>query len=87
MRTNHDMNAGSRIERNGAGGAAVTAPEWWLAVPPGERAVICAIMRMLRVIKHSQDTGAARAAAKWERGLGCFMKMRLRRGERLKAKG
>ena len=53
------------------------APDWWLAVPAGERALLRAIARLLRSAKCSQLPEVARAAAKWERGIGCFVKVRL----------
>jgi hypothetical protein len=52
-------------------------PDWWTAVPKGERALLHAIARMLRSAKRSQLPEVARAAAKWERGIGCFIKVRL----------
>lgn len=39
--------------------------------------MIHAIARMLRSAKRSQLHEVARAAAKWERGIGCFIKVRL----------
>ncbi len=42
------------------------------------------IARLLREAKESQSPEMARAAAKWERALGCFIKVRLK-GERQKA--
>ena len=53
------------------------APGWWVAVPEGERALLHAIARMLRSARRSQLPEVARAAAKWERGIGCFVKVRL----------
>lgn len=58
-------------------GAASGAPDWWARVPAGERTLLRAIARMLRSAKRSQLQEVARAAAKWERGLGCFIKVRL----------
>ena len=54
--------------------------EWWEALTPGEQKLICNLMRMLRGAKHSQLQDVARAAAKWERGIGCFIKVRLMNG-------
>jgi len=51
--------------------------EWWEALTPGERKLICSLMRMLRGAKRSQLHEVAMAAAKWERGIGCFIKVRL----------
>jgi hypothetical protein len=52
-------------------------PDWWTAVPKGERALLQAIARILRSAKRSHLPEVARAAAKWERGIGCFVKVRL----------
>jgi hypothetical protein len=57
-------------------GAAVV-PEWWAAIPEGEKTLLHAIARMLRSAKRSKLQEVARAAAKWERGIGCFIKVRL----------
>ncbi|MDR3458067.1 MAG: hypothetical protein P4N60_11515 [Verrucomicrobiae bacterium] len=51
--------------------------EWWEVLTPGERKLICSLMRMLRGAKRSQLQEVAMAAAKWERGIGCFIKVRL----------
>jgi hypothetical protein len=53
-------------------------PEWWAAIPEGEKALLHAIARMLRSAKRSELQEVARAAAKWERGIGCFVKVRLK---------
>ena len=53
-------------------------PEWWAAIPEGEKALLHAIARMLRSAKRSELQEVARAAAKWERGIGCFIKVRLK---------
>jgi hypothetical protein len=55
----------------------IAAPEWWTALPEGEKTLLRAIGRMLRGAKRSQLQEVARAAAKWERGIGCFIKVRL----------
>ena len=52
-------------------------PEWWAAVPEGEKTLLHTIARMLRSAKRSELQEVARAAAKWERGIGCFVKVRL----------
>jgi hypothetical protein len=54
--------------------------EWWEALTSGERKLICSLMRMLRGAKRSQLRDVAVAAKKWERGLGCFIKVRLMNG-------
>jgi hypothetical protein len=52
-------------------------PEWWAGVPEGEKTLLHTIARMLRSAKRSELQEVARAAAKWERGIGCFVKVRL----------
>jgi hypothetical protein len=52
-------------------------PDWWTAVPKAERALLHAIARMLRTARRSHSPEVALAAAKWERGIGCFVKVRL----------
>jgi hypothetical protein len=75
----------------GLGGAKVRnqkpgiRPDWWTALPTGERAVIRAVAKTLREAKGSESPEMARAAAKWERALGCFIKLRLK-GERQTAR-
>ena len=56
---------------------AAVVPEWWAAIPEGEKTLLHAIARMLRSAKRSELHEVARAAAKWERGIGCFVKVRL----------
>ena len=57
--------------------AVAVVPEWWAAVPEGEKTLLHTIARMLRSAKRSELQEVARAAAKWERGIGCFVKVRL----------
>jgi len=64
----------------------IGAPEWWTMVPVGERRILGGLARMMRRAKRSKSPGVARAAVKWERALGCFIKVRLI-GERQKAEG
>ena len=52
-------------------------PEWWVAVPQGEKALLHEVARVLRSAKHSQWEEVARAAAKWESGISFFIKVRL----------
>ena len=59
------------------GGEGVKRVAWWEALAPGERKLICDLMRMLRGAKQSELRDVAIAAAKWERGIGCFIKVRL----------
>ena len=47
----------------------------------GERRLICSVMKMLRGAKQSEIREVARAAVKWERGIGCFIKVRLMAGD------
>jgi hypothetical protein len=54
--------------------------EWWEALTSGERKLICSLMRMLRGATRSQLRDVAVAAKKWERGLGCSIKVRLMNG-------
>ena len=49
----------------------------WAGLSAGERHLICAIMRMLKGARRSQIADVARAAAKWERGIAFFIKVRL----------
>jgi hypothetical protein len=53
------------------------APEWWATLPEGERAVIKAMADMLRSAKQSGLKEVALAAAKWESGIGFYVKLRL----------
>jgi len=52
-------------------------PDWWGTLPAGERSVIRAVAVVLREAKASGSLEMAWAAAKWERALGCFIKVRL----------
>jgi hypothetical protein len=54
--------------------------QWWRSLSSGERKLICGVMEMLRGAKQSQVADVARAAAEWERGIGCFIKVRLMNG-------
>jgi len=56
---------------------SVEPQEWWASLSAGERRLICSVVQMLRGAKRSQLRDVARAAVKWERGLGCFIKVRL----------
>lgn len=51
--------------------------QWWARLSGGEKQFIWALMRMIQGAKHSQVVEVARAAAKWEAGLACFIKVRL----------
>jgi len=52
-------------------------PEWWVAVPQGEKILLHNMAAMLRGAKSSQFHEVARAAAKWERSITFFIKVRL----------
>ena len=54
-----------------------SVPEWWAAAPVGERRFLGGLARMMRSAKRSKSPDVARAAVKWERGIGCFIKVRL----------
>jgi hypothetical protein len=60
--------------------AEVRRLEWWESLPPGERKFLCHVMQTIRTAKGSQWPEVARAAAKWEAGLSCFIKVRLKNG-------
>jgi hypothetical protein len=45
--------------------------------PVGERRFLGGLARMMRSAKPSKSPDVARAAVKWERALGCFIKVRL----------
>ena len=63
--------------RTGTAASGRRVPEWWAAIPEGEKTLLHTIARMLRSAKRSELQEVARAAAKWERGIGCFIKVRL----------
>jgi len=67
------------IARSEAGNRVLMAPApyWWRALPWGERVFLVALARMLRAARESEHPGVKQAAAKWERSLGCFIKVRL----------
>jgi len=52
--------------------------EWWAALATGEKLFLRSLMRMIQGAKRSQVREVARAARKWESGLGCFIKVRLK---------
>ena len=55
----------------------VEVQQWWASLSSGERRLICAVMRLLKSARRSQINEVARAAAKWESGIGLFIKVRL----------
>lgn len=57
--------------------AAPAMPEWWAAAPAGERRFLRGLARVLRGARQSRSPEVAQAAAKWERALKCFIKVRL----------
>ena len=52
-------------------------PKWWAVAPAGERRFLNGLRRMVRSAKQSPSREVAQAAVKWERALGCFIKVRL----------
>jgi len=66
-----------RKTETGSRRAVVEAPWWWRVLPWGERVFLVALARMLRAARESEHPGVKQAAAKWERSLGCFIKVRL----------
>ncbi len=52
-------------------------PEWWTVAPVGERRFLGSLARMMRSAKRSKSPDVAQAATKWERALGCFIRVRL----------
>jgi len=52
-------------------------PDWWVVVPAGEQRFLRVLARMLRSAKRSRSPEVAQAAVKWERALGCFIRVRL----------
>jgi len=52
-------------------------PEWWVAVPHGEKVLLHNVAAMLRGAKRSQFHEVASAATKWERSITFFIKVRL----------
>ena len=55
----------------------IAAPEWCALAPVGERRFLSGLARMLHSARRSKSPDVARAAVKWERALGCFIKVRL----------
>jgi hypothetical protein len=55
----------------------IAAPEWWTMAPVGERRFLGGLAWMMRSARRSKSPDVARAAVKWERALGCFIKVRL----------
>jgi hypothetical protein len=78
-----ELASSSRGEAARAEGVACL--EWWTRLPAGERAVIRALVRMLRSLRRSRVPTVSRAGMKWERGIGCFIKVLLM-GEYQRAK-
>ncbi len=55
----------------------IAAPQWWAMAPLGERRFLGGLARMMRSARRSKSPGVAQAAVKWQRALGCFIKVRL----------
>ena len=51
---------------------------WWTTLSKGEKDLIRALIQMVRGAKRSDIVEVARAARKWESGLVCFFKVRLK---------
>ncbi len=60
-------------------------PEWWAVAPVGERRFLGSLAGMMRSAKRSKSPDVAQAAVKWERALGCFIRVRLM-GERRRSR-
>jgi hypothetical protein len=82
------MNSGSaqtkELKMKSAEIRGFDVPEWWTMAPLDERRFLGGLARMMRSARRSKSPDVARAAVKWERALGCFIKVRLI-GERQKA--
>jgi hypothetical protein len=74
------------IRMNSAEIRGFEMPEWWTVAPVGERRFLGSLARMMRSAKRSRSRDVAQAATKWERALGCFIKVRLM-GERRRRSG
>jgi hypothetical protein len=79
---------GPRVVPTGPGDGR-ERPWWWVVVLAGERRFIATMFRFFRLAKHGPEREVALAAAKWERRLACFMKLRLQQAgkRRLRADG
>ena len=68
-----------RVDSTAEGGriTQIPAPEWWALAPLDERRFLGGLARMMRSARRSKSLDVARAAVKWERALGCFIKVRL----------
>jgi hypothetical protein len=56
-------------------------------VSAGEKAVIRDVVGAIRGLKRSRSWQVAQAARKWERGITCFIKVRLINDRKAEAKG
>ena len=52
--------------------------QWWATLAPGEKLFLRSLMNLIKMAKHSTVRDVARAASKWETGLACFIKIRLK---------
>jgi len=50
-------------------GDAGIVPDWWVAVPAEEKAVIRDVLNAIRGLKHSRSAPVSLAARKWERSI------------------
>lgn len=93
-RTNEEELTPGDSAQSRAGGTLGTrrdVPAWWVEVPAAEKAVIWDVLTAIRGLKGSRCPHVGRAARKWERSIGCFIKVRLigenQSTERRKRKG
>jgi hypothetical protein len=70
-----------------ANGGGVGSPEWWRDLSAGEKAVIRTLIEGMRALKRSGECQVAQAAYKWERGITCFIKVRLMHDRRTRQAG
>ena len=63
------------------------SPDWWRGLSAGEKAVIRSLIEAMRGLKRSQERQVAQAACKWERGITCFIKLRLMHDGRTRRRG
>jgi hypothetical protein len=52
-------------------------PEWWVAVPETEKAVLRNVINSIRALKKCSSPQIASAAQKWDATISCFIRTRL----------